>query len=308
MIKYNTFVDFSNNPVIKAPFPEWIIGDPTVLTPDESPDQLWHLYANSLIGIRHYISNDGLKWKIRQELVMLFGYRPFIYREDKIYYLIYEKIDAIHTIPFLIKFPFYNSHLEIIFSTDLKSWSQPKTIVQPELTWHKSSTSTSNIGNPCLIKVGSTYRLYYSAGLTYIPDCRLCEPQRLGIAESKNIFGPYKFLQKSIFTDEGSSLASIFVSAIIVYPIKNGFLGLQTCILNKTQTRKSSAFIRMVKSMNGFDWKIASTPLIRPDKKWKKSHVYVGDLKTYKGEKRIYYNARNGWLFGQERIGVAIAR
>src|SRR3989344_1506451 len=154
-----TWHDHPNNPLIKPPFPEWMIADPTVLPADKAPDGKWHLFAHGLLGLYHYQSYDGVRWQRVGGLVSFLALRPYIYQERGKYYLVYEKLDA----PY--RFPYYNSHLELRHSIDLIHWSQPKTILKPQLSWHKTKNKTGNLGNPTLIKTKGNYRLYYSSGL-----------------------------------------------------------------------------------------------------------------------------------------------
>ncbi len=54
------WADHPDSPLIEAPGAQFLIGDPTVLLPEESPDGLWHLFANSLDGIHHHSERIGL--------------------------------------------------------------------------------------------------------------------------------------------------------------------------------------------------------------------------------------------------------
>ncbi len=312
-----TWQDYSDTPLINPPFPDWILADPSVLTPSESPDKTWHMFVHGMFGLYHYTSKTGLVWKKQSKTIVRMGFRPWIYNENKKYYLIYEKINVLGKTPFRVNFPYYNSHLEIITSEDLINWDKPKVMVRPTLSWHKTPPSNGNIGNPCLIKIGNKYRLYYSAGLIYLPDCRFCEPRYLGVAESKNIFGPYKFISKPLHTGDNDKYTNISASAnrvyhperaMKVYSHNNGYIGLQTCIFKNPKTRKSTASIRFTRSQDGLHWESISGPIVKPDKEWKRSHVYVGDLKSFGNELRIYYNARNGWVWGREAVGLSVAK
>lgn len=308
--------DYSSGPLIEPPFPDWILADPSILTSEESPDGLWHLFAHGIFGLYHYTSVNGISWKKLPKPIVLMGFRPWIFKENGTYYLFYEKIIISRKFPLAFNFPFYNSHIEIKESKDLVHWGRTRKLVVPTLPWHKTPPSKGNIGNPCLLKVGQKYRLYYSAGLIYLPDCKFCEPRYVGIAEAENIYGPYNFHPEpmykgleDVYTNISASASRVYPAerAMKVYPHKNGFLGLQTCIFRDEKTMKSTGVLRLTKSSDGINWETIGEPIIKPNKPWKKSHVYVGDLKKFGNELRIYYNARNGWLFGKERIGMAVA-
>ena len=85
----DTWDDHPNNPLIKPPFPEWLIADPTVLPAVDSPDGKWHLFAHGLLGIYHYCSYDGIHWQKAGGIISFLALRPFIFREKDRYYLFY---------------------------------------------------------------------------------------------------------------------------------------------------------------------------------------------------------------------------
>ena len=67
--------------------------DPSILLPSESPDGRWHLFCHTWLGIHHLVSDSGLKWKKEDALVFFRGHSPFIYREGKTYYMVFERHD-----------------------------------------------------------------------------------------------------------------------------------------------------------------------------------------------------------------------
>lgn len=297
-----TWIDHPKNPLIKPPFPEWIIADPTVLLPDESPDGKWHLFAHGLIGLYHYKSFDGLEWKKADGWLSLLAIRPFIFVENKTYYLFYEKMNSPYTLPL------YNSHLELISSTDLIHWTKPIQILKPTLPWHKTKNRVGNIGNCSIVKTKKTYRLYYSSGLTSFNDVPFCEPCYQGVATSSKITGPYKVMTKPILKKTKKS--KVIKSTTKVRVDKNIFYGLQTLITTNPITKLSTAALHFSFSQDGLKWTTDKKPLITTGPSWKQTHVYVGSfLKKFNGQWRIYYNARNSRsFFGKECIGLAISK
>ncbi len=193
---------YPKNPILKSPCFTPLIADPSLILNTESPDGKFHLFCHTLFGIHRYESNDGFKWN-SGKLLFRHGMRPFVYKENNIFYLLYERYT-----PFQIVFSWFsswkwNSHVEIRTSKDLKTWSFPKKILEPSLNWHVHTSYGKSIGNPCLVKIeNNKYRLYYSASLSLIPDCGFCEPTYIGAAESDEIFGPYTYLKNPlIFPD-----------------------------------------------------------------------------------------------------------
>lgn len=49
-------------------------------------------------------------------------------------------------------------------------------------------------------------------------------------------------------------------------------------------------------------------PIVAPEPGWKRAFVYAFHPVAYNDEVRLYYNARDGWFRGVERIGLAVAR
>src|SRR3990172_1862958 len=83
--------DHEANPLIEAPGREWIIADPTFLPPEQTPDNKWHLFAHSLLGIHHYISDDGIAWQ-KHGKKLFGGMRPYLYVDEGRYILLNEQL------------------------------------------------------------------------------------------------------------------------------------------------------------------------------------------------------------------------
>ena len=56
-----------------------------------------------------------------------------------------------------------------------------------------------SVSNPCLVELpDGRWRLYYSAGLTALPDCGFSEPTYIGVAESVGVDGPFQTLPEPV--------------------------------------------------------------------------------------------------------------
>jgi len=173
-----TWTDYPDNPLIGPIFPDWMIADPSVLTPDQTPDGRWHLFANAIIqGIQHYVSDDGIAWQ-RAAKRLFTGIRPYVVQENGLYYLFYEKPASLR-----------RSVVACRTSPDLMQWSEAKTMISPSYPWEGKRLVTN--GNPCLVKHDGKYRLYFSAGWVFLKDCLFIEPSHIGVAEADRIEGPY---------------------------------------------------------------------------------------------------------------------
>ncbi len=301
----------SERPLIDPPFPSPLIADPTFLFPQHSPDRAWHLYAHSLMGIHHFISHDGYHWQ-RQGVVVPNGMRPYLYQDDNGYYLLYEKVH--HG-----RFPWqwlpgrrWQSSIEMIHSTDLQQWSQPRELLSPQLAWHSDARYGSSVSNPCLLKVDGEYRLYYSAGLEFIPDCGFCEPRYIGVSRANGIEGPYEPLGEPVLQpDKGHPWCNLAAGAMKVLKAKDGWIAFQNGIYWNAGQEHSGSAIFLLSSRDGISWhSLRPEPILQPSKGWQKSHIYALDVHRNSADGRfyLYFNARSNWHWtrGKERIGLLI--
>jgi len=297
--------DHPANPLIE-PLPGWqwpnsILADPTVVVPEESPDGTWHLFAHSLQGIHHYISIDGITWeKVQGEGPLFEGMRPSIYREGSQYFMLYERVLCILPL---------SSVIEIRSSPDLFQWGIGVKILEPTLPWERSIQSNTT-GNPFLIKRDRTYWLYYSANGVFLPDCFYFEPKFIGVARAEDILGPYQKEPEPLirpsseepFRNMGAGSMKLLSSQL------NGlWIGFNNGIYQDLEGNSRSAIL-VLSSHDGLTWDLlCPEPVIKPgDQSWKTAFVYAFDVKKIDHEYWMYYNARNGWLIGTERIGLCI--
>lgn len=287
--------DHPADPLIRPPFPEWIIGDPAVVLPEDSPDRRWHLFAwGVVVGIHHYVSDDGIRWDRRGRAVR--GLRPFVLKEDGVFHLFYEHmVGPIHT------------RIERVSSNDLEQWSRPEVVLEPTLPWEGHFFRAA--GNPCVVRRDGQYWLYYSAGAVWLKDCGFIEPWNIGVARSKSLGGPWVKHQQPLIEpsysvphrNHGAGALKVFPD-----PVSGRLLGFNNGIFIDAEARSRSD-IRLLLSDDGLSWSEAwDRPLVQPEPGWKNALVYALDVHAVGDELWMYYNARDGWAIGQERIGLAI--
>ncbi len=290
------WVDHPRNPLIEPPRPEWMIADPTVLPPDRTPDHQWHLFANSVGFINHYHSDDGLTWrKLGGRLFR--GIRPFLYSEDGTYYLLYE----LHRAP-------WRSEIVVRRSRDLTNWDAPQTLLAPSTPWDGRGLRFT--GNPCLVKAGDEYRLYFSCGWIWLWDCLYFEPKYVGVATSRVLLGPYVRRDELLIAPRADQPYLNFgAGSVKVIADGDGGWWMFHNGIYKDSERRSRSAIFIWRSSDGFHFaQQTPEPIVAPEPTgWKRSFVYAFDAVEYGGELRLYYNARDGWLRGSERIGLATA-
>jgi len=288
--------DHPANPLIAPPGREWLLADPTVVTPDQSPDGRFHLFANTLRGIHHYVSEDGIAWdKIGGALFG--GLRAFVFVENG-YHLFYERF-----------VPPNKTVVAVRSSPDLETWSEPRTVLEPRFHWEGRVLYTN--GNPCVVKHDGLYRLYYSASWVWLRDCYFIEPKYIGVAESALLLGPYEKRPDPIIgpSDE-VAWRNLGAGAIRVVPPSKGvpWLAFNNGIYIDPEGRSRSE-IHLLESDDGLSWRnVHDGPILAPEPGWKNALVYAMHVCTTKGKTRLYYNARDGWFRGTERIGLALAQ
>ena len=291
--------DHPSNPLIQPPAGEELLGDPTLVLPEGSPDGRWHLFANSLAGIHHYASDDGVAWE-RVELGVVGGstMRPHVVLEDGVYHLLYEHFSG-----------FGVSVIERRTSGDLEAWSDAIVVLEPELEWETEPQST--VGNPYLTRLDGEYRLYYSASGAELPDTGFPEPLWIGMARADAIEGPWiKEPEPIIGPSDDDPWRNHGAGSIKL--LDETFDDLLIALNNGVYVQDdgtTGSAIRVLSSVDGVVWDdVCGEPVLRPSGQddWKEAFVYGFDTaRTEAGELRVYYNARDGWVPGSERIGMA---
>lgn len=287
------WTEYAGNPVITAPKGEMLIADPTFLGPGNTPDGKWHLYAHGIKkGIHHYTSHDGILWDYDRPISK--GLRPFLLKLDNTYYLYYERLH----LPF-------RSEIEVRTSRDLWHWSEPVVVLRPSLAWDGRLFRTN--GNPCVVQHGSEFRLYYSAALVWLADCGFPEPRYVGLAVGPSPLGPFEKRPEPLLApDTRIPWRNHGAGAIkVVRDSCGNFWGFSNGIFKDAQSHSRSD-IRLMASADGvrFDY-VSDHALVGPSGNgWKKALVYALDVREVGGVWHLYFNARDGWFRGTERIGL----
>lgn len=298
-------------PLIGPPWPSPIVADPTFLPPAAGRRD-WHMWAHSLLGLHHYRSADGLSWN-RRETVARNALRPQILdlattpgpwvNPPARYRLSYEKSRLF--VPVVGR---WSSWIESRRSDDVTGWSRPTLLLEPGLDWHVSPELGRAVSNPCLCFAGDAgWRLYYSAGLTLIPDCGFPEPTYIGVAFADSPDGPFRPERRPLLSP-GEDYANLASGALKVIRAIDGWVGFQNGIT--WDGTRSSSRIWVLGSEDGLHWhRLADRPAVEPvGDGWMSSHVYALDVRDTDAGPRMYFNARDGahWTKGHEKIGTAV--
>lgn len=287
-------------PVLGPPLPSPVIADPTFLPPDQTPDGRWHLWAHSLLGLHAYRSADGITWR-SSGTVTRNALRGHVVADGPGYRLSYEKTRLFMP----LGLP-WSSWIESRSSDDLESWSPPTVLLRPCLDWHARGRDRA-VSNPCLVpQPDGTWNLYYSAGLTQLPDCGFPEPTYIGVATGPGPDGPFDPLPEPLL-GPGDGPASLCAGALKVLACADGWVGFQNAIT--WDGTHSGSEIWVLGSKDGRAWTVLSDhPALAPTGSgWMATHVYALDVRDTPVGPRMYFNARDAyhWTRGRERIGLA---
>ena len=294
---WDKWIDHSENPLISPPFNTQVVGEPTIIMPEISPDGKWHLYTVSGDAyINHMNSTDGIHWQLLDRFKP--GWNPFVVKEGNTFYMF-------HHGGWFIKGEWI---IVCRSSKDLKIWTEDKIVLRPTLDWEKEG-GRSVVRNACIVKLpDKTYRLYYAAGYGFLNDCGYEEPLYNGVAFAKNITGPYKKHPDPIIgPNPDDPYRNIGAGGLKVYYEYNEkiFLGFNNGIYRDKEGHSRSA-IHILLSEDGINWyNFPYNPIIQPERGWKEALVYQLDIRRVGDEIWLWYNARDGWKEGIERIGLS---
>ncbi len=296
---------------ILAPFDASIVvADPSLLTPDMAIDGKWHMFFHTTFGVYHFDSTDGLHFE-RVQKIAPNAMRPNINKVGDTYYLFYEKTRPLLANALnLIHLTKWKSGIYVVKSQDLLHWSQPQPVLT-EANGYECSRDGDAISNPFLLQIDGKFRLYFSCGLTYIKDCKFCEPTYIYYAESDQVDAGYKLAEKPIIVpDENDPYLNLCSGCLKVYKMADGYIGIQNGLYLKDG--KSHSAILMLSSQDGIKFDFVKV-FIEPDaankNSWMHQFVYASHLVRWEDKLRIYFNARNttNLLKGRECIGYAEA-
>ena len=296
-----------SNPVLKPWGGSIVVADPSLLTPDISPDGKWHMFFHTTFGVYSSESNDGISFDKATKIANR-AMRPNINFIDGKYYLFYER-----TRPLImnglnvVNIAKWKSEIFVTESTDLKSWSKPKPVISTAHGYEKSDRGCA-ISNPFLLREDGINRLYYSCGMTFIKDCGFCEPTHICCAESKKITEDYVSLGKPLISpDKNNPYLNLCSGCLKVYKLADGYIGIQNGIYERDG--KSHSAIFLLTSDDGLSFDFCKVLVEPGGNDWMNQFVYASHLVKHGNTLRLYFNARDtsDMLRGRECIGFAQA-
>ncbi len=292
-----SWTDHPDNPLLRPRWWSWIVGDPSVISPDRTPDGAWRMFCNNVQGIYQYRSDDGLRWSLVQRIDHN-GFRAWVLPWQGRFHLYYQRFHRLWQASVMV-------HRS---SDDLIHWSSAAVVLRPGLPWEGA-----NVSNACVLPApdGGLW-MYYSADLVYLKDMGFSEPKHISRAWAPAPEGPWrKHGQPVIGPEPGHRYRDRGAGAIKVYSglLEGSYAGFQNGIYKDEQGRSASAIL-LLRSPDGLDWQeYPHNPIVAPSgdhPRWRRAHVYQMDVVRVGDALWMYYNARDGWMIGVERIGLAV--
>ena len=300
----------SQSPVIKPFDGSFIVADPSVLIPENSHDNKWHMFFHTNLGVYHFESRDGIHFEKIQKVVNR-AMRPNINRIGNTYYLFYERTRSLLANALnVVNAVRWKSEIYVTQSDDLVHWTQPKFVLGNTRDFEISHRGTA-LSNPFLLQTENINRLYYSCGMTYIDDCGFCEPTHISYAESRDVTEGYVSATSPLISpDKANPYLNLCSGCLKVYRLSDGYIGIQNGIYEKDG--KSHSAIFLMTSQDGLSFKFEKMlvePCVVNGKNWMKQFVYASHLVKHGNTLRLYFNARNvaNPVLGRECIGFAEA-
>jgi predicted GH43/DUF377 family glycosyl hydrolase len=211
----------------------------------------------------------------------------------------------------MLPFRKWYSSISVMSSNDLIHWTVSKKVLFPEIPYAQEHNGEMAVSNPCMVKEGGQYLLYFSAGLVHVPDCGFNEPRVISVAKGespKDLFIPFG---EPLIVPEATDLwNNLGAGSMKIVKTEDGWVGFQNGIY--MQNGQSGSAIRLMFSEDVIHWTpMSDQPLLAPSGNgWMASHIYACDIRQYGNEWRLYFNARTAahWTKGKEAVGLMVGR
>lgn len=289
---------FSDEPLLGKELVIRSFRDPQVLLPEEAIDRKWHLFVHSWLGLHHYTSDSGIAWE-PLSMVEIGARSPFIYAEGGVYHLLYEK--RVRDIPLVGRRRALRedgkddraSRIEICSSTDLATWSRPRTILDSrDVSFGADYIGGPTVSRPQLFKVGGVYRLYYGVSHVVMPDVFQTVERYFACAESPRLDGLFKPAdgEPLLLPRPDDPWTNLGVGSVRVLQGREGFAAFQCGAFWDAGRGRSRTAMLILSSPDGLKWKRASEkPLLFPPESGWASGIIRGCDVRYKASEDCWY-------------------
>ena len=257
-------------------------------------------------------------------MIELRGHSPSLYIEDGVYYLMYEKHDAI---PSQIDSIFVrrkrknrvsHSRIEMRSSTDLILFSEPKIILDSrEIPFAADGLGRPRVSRPQLFKDGEVYTLFFGASHVVLEDSKHKSSRYFASATSSSLLGPYQLTNHGkplIGPDGDDPNRSLAVGSVRVLKASDGYVALQCGKYWDKELNKSSTSLIQIESVDGVNWLPSTRPRILspPSEGWASRYIISCDARYKEDEGCVYcyFSASSKKRFrpAKEAIGLLLGK
>ena len=254
----------------------------SLLLVKDSPNNKWNMFSSSLFGLSHYVSGSGFNYQIKK-FMMLGAKDPHLYKEDNLYHLLYVR--HIKSYDFKTKTKDSGYRICLKSSYDLQDWSSEKVLLRSINLFGKEV----KIEDPCLVKIGREYRLYFAYGEKTIYDTNKKVPQGITYASSGSLDSSFVFSEKSILRSlPDDKYTNLGIGKFRIVQLNDGFAALNISYYYDKEKDKSQAVIRLLSSEDGIVFKQEKVVFYKPDKGWASYHISSIDAQWEESEKTWY--------------------
>jgi len=287
------------------------VRDPAVLSLQDGPDGRWHLWADSVLGIDHYTSPDGLRWA-REDLVAPHALGAHVRRTDRGFVMLYTRGPLAVAARGALPFP-APCELAMRTSDDLVAWSPATPALTATLPWFESLGGGVWLSHPCLVQDGQRWRLYFSAGTTATDAPGETVARYVGLAETDDLSlgfvpHPQPVLQPQADAPEaarGAGSLKVFARA------DGGWAGVQA-VYGVDGAGAPTASLRCVQSDDGVQWTPDGEAILTlGGDGWARYDFGAFDLAVGADHVHLYFSARDegrGWGAAGAQVGRISAR
>ena len=311
-IKKVSWFPFSEEPLLLSARFALYMSNPYVILPNDSLDNKWHLFSNSVLGIHHFISDSGISWQ-HIDLLVLGGRDPFVYYENGWYYLIYARSTNLNLFKFkeTEKANKLRTCIEVIYSRDLILWSKPVVLLDfKDIPYASVLNPKPFISNPKLINEDGYYRLYFGASYLKMPDTKVKFSRFIGSAVSEKIRNRFKLENSDplLEPEPDSKYLNLALGNFNIIKFDSVYYAF-TCSAYWDEERNGSfSAISVKESLDGLNFKdTLNKPILLPSEKgWTDKYIKSCNLNYISYERCFYcyFSALSQKKFSAESIGL----
>lgn len=283
---------FSDDPLIPHAWYLPRLEAPALVSPSDSPDGSWHLFARSWAGLQHLTSSNGIAWTPAGRLSFQ-GRNPHVTHVGALWYLTYEaRMQG-------------RSTLVSRTSGDLLSFSPERVL----LDGGDLEGSDGFLSCPVLLSVEGSWRLYFTSRRTEKDETGWESWRELWYASSPGIDGPYRRPVRVLETDPDDPLANMAIGTATLVECQEGVAALTCGRRWNTRSRSCDSSLMLWLSKDGVHFFKEEELVPMPRWGWASGGVTQASLVWQERERcwYCYYAAVDRSPIGHVSIGLLIS-